>query len=229
VAVPAGQLLPIPKGWGLEEAAALPEAALTSWTHLVVEGGLRSGESVLITAATSGVGTFAVQLARELGARVFAAGRDYERLEATRLFGASGLLLLDDTLPARVRAATDGVGADLCLDLVGGGHLNRALGALAPGGRLVLVGLMSGREATVDLSVVLRRGLRLVGATLRARPRAEKAELVAGFRRFATDLLDRRRLLPVIDSVFDFDEIALAYRRLEKGRPFGKIVVRLVP
>ena len=120
VAAPAGQLMPRPAGWSWEQAAALPEAALTAWTNLVVEGGLHAGETVLVTGATSGVGTFAVQLARELGARVFAAARERERLERLRPLGAEELIELGDGLPEAVRRATQGRGVDLVLDLVGG-------------------------------------------------------------------------------------------------------------
>lgn len=227
VAVPVGQLLPVPRGWSFEEAAALPEAALTAWTNLVVEGKLAAGETVLVTGATSGVGTFVVQLARELGARVFAAGRDPERLERLRPLGADAVFLLGPDLGSRVRAATDGHGADLAIDLVGGEHFERALDALAPHGRLVLVGLMAGRSVEVDLGRILRKGLSIAGSTLRPRPRAEKAELVAAFHAFAAPLLAERKLLPMIDRVFDFDAIAGAFGYLERDRPLGKVVVRM--
>jgi putative PIG3 family NAD(P)H quinone oxidoreductase len=226
VAAPAGQLLPIPAGWSFEEAAALPEAALTAWTNLVAEGRLVAGETVLVAGATSGVGSLAVELARLLGARVLAAGRDRQRLE--RLAGpAVEIVLLGEALPEHVHAATAGRGADLVLDLVGGEHFPRHLAALAVGGRLVLVGLMAGREATLDLGTLLARRARIVGSTLRPRPREEKAGLVAGFLAFAAPHLAARRLVPAIDRVFSFEELPAAYRHLERGRPFGKVVVRV--
>jgi putative PIG3 family NAD(P)H quinone oxidoreductase len=227
VAVPAGQLLPLPRGWSFEEGAALPEAALTAWTNLVAEGKLAAGETVLVTGATSGVGTFVVQLARELGARVFAAGRDPERLERLRPLGADAVFRLGADLGSRVRAATDGHGADLAIDLVGGENFGRALDALAAHGRLVLVGLMAGRSSEADLGAILRKQLRVTGSLLRPRPRPEKAALVAAFHAFAAPLLAERKLLPVIDRVFDFDAIADAYRCLQLERPLGKVVVRV--
>jgi putative PIG3 family NAD(P)H quinone oxidoreductase len=227
VAVPAGQLLPIPDGWSDEAAAALPEAALTSWTNLVAEGGLAAGGTVLVAGATSGVGTFAVQLARELGATVLAAGREISRLEALRPLGAAELLELDGDLPERVRAVTGGRGTDLVLDLVGGDRLPGLLAALAPRGRLVLVGLMAGATAKIDLGLVLGRRLTIVGSVLRSRSREEKAALVSGFREFAAPRLAARRLEPRVDRVFPFDRVAEAYRYLEEGRPLGKVVLRI--
>jgi putative PIG3 family NAD(P)H quinone oxidoreductase len=227
VAVPAGQLIEIPPGWSFETAAALPEAALTSWTNLVVEGRLAAGQVVLISGATSGVGTFAVQLARELGAEVIAAGRDAGRLERLRELGAGELVELGEGLGQRVRTVTAGRGADLVLDLVGGEHLPLLLAALAPRGRLILVGLMAGRSAEIDLGTLLARRLTLVGSVLRSRDREEKAELVRGFVGFAAPRLTAGRLEPRIDRVFPFAQVAEAYRYLEHGRPLGKVVLRL--
>ena len=226
VAVPAGQLVPLPAHLSFEEGAAIPEVGLTAWTNLVVEGGLAPGQSVLITAAASGVGSFAVQVARELGATVLVAGRSLERLEALRPLGAAHLLRLDDALPERVREVVSG-GVDLVLDLVGGPGLDRHLACLRRCGRLVLVGLLGGGSANVDLGRMLRGRLRLQGSVLRARSRAEKAELVASFRDFALERLAEGHLRPVIDRVLPFAEIAAAYRTLESGGIFGKIVLRL--
>lgn len=227
VAVPAGQLMRIPGRLTWEQAAALPEAALTSWTNLRIEGGLEAGQSVLITAAASGVGTFAVQLARELGARVLVAGRDPERLERLRPLGAEHCLPLDDELTRRAREAAGGDGVDLVLDLAGGNWLPAALAALRPRGRLVLVGILAGARAEIDLADVLRRRLQLVGSVLRARSRAEKAELVAGFMSFAGPRLAAGALRPVIDRVMPFSRIAEAYATMARGGLFGKLVLRL--
>ncbi|MCM2270613.1 MAG: NAD(P)H-quinone oxidoreductase [Thermoanaerobaculia bacterium] len=227
VAVPAGQLLPVPASWSDVEAAALPEAAITSWVNLVREGELRAGETVLVAGATSGVGTYAVQLASALGARVLAAGRDLDRLGELRGLGVDATLRLGPDLPAEARAATGGRGVDLVMDLVGGDHLPEHLAALAPRGRLVLVGLMAGSRATLDLGPVLRRRLTLRGSVLRSRGRDEKAALVAEFLAFAGERLARRELLPRLDRVFPFADVAAAYAHLEKGRPFGKVVLAM--
>lgn len=227
VAVPAGQLLPLPENLSFVEGGALPEAGLTAWTNLVAEGGLVTGEVALITGASGGVGSFAAQLARELGARVMAAARDADRLERLRDFGIEELVTDDDELPARVRAATAGRGVDLVFDLVGGARLPAHLAALKQGGRLVLMGLLAGRSAELDLEALLRRRLRIIGSVLRSRSRDEKTRLVASFGAFAVPRLRAGRLRPVIDRVVPLDDAALAYAALAKGGGFGKIVLTM--
>ena len=235
MAVPAGQLMALPERMSFEEGAALPESCLTAWTNLVVEGGLepaaagssRPEQTVLVTGANGGVGTVAVQLAAELGARVLAVGRSLERLEPLRALGADELLVEGDGLAGDVRDLTRGRGVDLVLDLVGGAHIDHHLSALKNRGRLVLVGLMAGSRAGLDLGQVLRRRLTLVGSVLRARSRQEKAELVAGFSRFAGQRLADGRIRPVIDRVLPFERIDDAYAALEEGSVTGKVVVTL--
>lgn len=227
VAVPVGQLLSIPDRLGFIEAAAVPEAAITSWVNLVDEGGLRPGERVLLTGATSGVGTFALQLARSLGAEVLACGRDRERLRELEPLGPAACLTLDGRLPERVGEVTAGRGADLALDLVGGAWLPTVLASLAPRGRCVLVGLVAGRRAELDLGLLLARRLRLAGSVLRSRPREEKARLVASFAAHGLELLRDGRLAPVVAAVYPFERIAEAYSDLERGGRVGKLVVEL--
>jgi putative PIG3 family NAD(P)H quinone oxidoreductase len=225
VAIPVGQLMPLPDNLSFVEGGAIPEAALTSWVNLVVEGGLQEGETVLVTGATGGMGSFAVQLARELGARVLAAGRSRERLEMLRDLGIDEVCLEGANLAAQVREATGGRGADLCLDFTGGPDIASHLASLAYRGRLVLVGLVSGPKAEVDLAVVLRNRLRVIGSLLRARPREEKARLVTDFAEFALPRLRDGRLRPVVDRVIPLERAAEAYRELERGGVFGKIVL----
>jgi putative PIG3 family NAD(P)H quinone oxidoreductase len=225
VAVPTGQLVRLPDELTVEEGGALPEAALTAWTNLVVEGRLQPGETVLVTGASGGMGSFAAQLARELGARVLAAARNRERLERLRAFGIDDLLTEGEGLAAEVRERTAGRGADLVFDLVGGRLLNGHLAALRRGGRLVLLGLLAGDRAEVDLALVLGRRLAVIGSTLRSRSRQEKAELVAGFAAFALPRLARGALRPVVDRVVPLARAAAAYEALERGEPFGKILL----
>ncbi len=233
VAVPAGQLLELPDNLTFEEGAALPESCLTAWTNLVVEGGLsaepesNAGRTVLITGANGGVGTVAVQVARELGVRVLASGRSLERLEPLLELGVEAVVLEGDALAADVRERTGGVGVDLVFDAVGGEHLDRHLRALRDRGRLVLVGVLAGPRSRVDLAEILRRRLTVVGSVLRARSREEKARLVAGFRAFAGPRLADGRIRPVVDRVLPFEEIADAYGALERGGVTGKVVVRV--
>lgn len=227
VVVSVGQLLPWLDSLSAEEAGGLPEAAIASWTNLVAEGNLVAGESVLVTGATSGVGSFAVQLARELGANVVAAARSRERLEVLRDFGIDALVVLDEKFESSVRSMTAGGGVDLVLDLVGGQWTARSLAALKPRGRLVLVGLTAGATASIDLAALLRRRLRLIGSVLRSRPREEKASLVRAFFDFAGPRLADRRLHPIVARAFPFEEAAAAYRTLEIGGLLGKVVLTL--
>ncbi len=230
VAAPAGQLLPLPESLSWTDGAALPEAALTAWTNLVAEAALAPGERVLVTGATGGVGSFAVQLARELGATAIAAGRDRERLARLAALGGRGAgagLVDDGTLPKEVRRATGGGGVEVVFDLVGGERLGDHLACLAPGGRLVLLGLLAGVRAEVDLGLLLRRRLRIVGSVLRPRPRAEKAALVRAFGEFAAERLADGRLAPVVDRVLPFERIPEAYAALAAGGLFGKVVVEV--
>lgn len=239
VAVPAGQLMPVPENLGFVEGAALPEAGLTAWTNLVAEGGLAAGETVVVTGATGGMGSFVIQLARELGARVIAAGRSQEKLDrlrgvlSERKGGAEGIELLADLsdaadvadLAGRVRVLTGGRGADLIIDLVGGARLGDRLEALRSRGRLILLGHLAGARAEIDLAAVLSRRLRLVGSTLRPRPRAEKARLVADFAAFALPRLRDGRLRPVVGQIFPFERVAEAFAEMARGGTFGKIVL----
>ncbi|MEM7482058.1 MAG: NAD(P)H-quinone oxidoreductase [Acidobacteriota bacterium] len=227
VVVPVGQLMAMPPNWSFAEAAAVPEVALTAWTNLVAEGGLEEGQSVVITGANGGVGTFTVQLARQFGARVIAAGRGLERLEPLRELGASELVVLAPDLPAAIRRANGGQGVDLALDLIGGEHLPRLLLALRSGGRLVLVGIDAGQSVEVPLGVILSRRLSIIGSVLRPRSRAEKAELVRCFMNFAQPRLEDGRLRPVVDRVLPFERIADAYRALMAGGVAGKIIVEM--
>ncbi|HEV8580824.1 MAG TPA: NAD(P)H-quinone oxidoreductase [Thermoanaerobaculia bacterium] len=224
-AIPAGQLMPVPDNLSLVEGAAIPEAGLTAWTNLVVEGSLQAGETVLVTGATGGMGSFAVQLARELGARVLAAGRSRERLELLRGLGIEEVCLEGGDLARQVREATGGRGADLVIDFTGGPGFSSHLGALVERGRLVLVGLVSGRQAEVDLGAVLSRRLSIVGSVLRPRLRDEKARLTADFAAFALPRLRDGRLRPVVDRTFPLERAAEAYKAFERGGVFGKIIL----
>lgn len=226
-AVPAGQLMRLSGRLSFVEGAAIPEGGLTAWTNLVAEGGLRAGETVLVTGASGGMGRSFVQLAHELGARVIAAGRDLSRLEPLRDLGADALVELGDDFPERVREASDGRGADLAIDLVGGQHLARCLEALAHRGRCVLVGLLAGRRAEIPLDRVLRHRLRLVGSVLRARSRSEKAKLVADFADFALPRIEDGRLLPQVDRTFPLERAAEAYAALREGGVEGKVILEM--
>ncbi|MGE0640966.1 MAG: NAD(P)H-quinone oxidoreductase [Thermoanaerobaculia bacterium] len=226
VAVPSGQLMLWPASLPVAEAGGIPEAAITSWTNLVQEGGLAAGERLLVLGATSGVGSFAVQLARELGAGlIVAAGRSAERLRTLSEYGIDRHVVLGDDFARTVLARTGEEPIDLVLDLVGGEWTARALETLAPRGRLVLVGLTAGSRAEVDLAIVLRRRLRITGSILRARPRAEKAALVAAFSSFAGGRLAAGTLRPRIHATWPLERAVEAYAAMAAGGFTGKLVL----
>lgn len=226
VAVPAQQCLRIPLGVTLLEAAAIPEAGITAWLNLREFGQAQAGERVLVSGASSGVGTYAIRLARELGLKVFAASRRVQRLQET--FGPGVRLLeLDEKLGERVLEETGGEGVHLVLDLVGGPWVNPLLQALTPQGRYLLIGLVAGRKAHVDLSLLLRKQVRWFSSQLRPRSSSEKAKLLQDFAAFALPRLAEGRLRPVIANVYPWEQIAQAYSDLERGGHVGKLVVDL--
>jgi NADPH:quinone reductase-like Zn-dependent oxidoreductase len=224
VCVPVGQTLPLWPGATFAEAAAVPEAAITSWLNLVVEGELVARQTVLVTGANGGIGSFALQLARALGARPIAVvRRSAQREAALRALGAVEVIEARAGWGARFAAELGG-GADLALDLVGGGSTGECLRALRAGGRCVLLGVLGGATAPIDLADLLRRRLLLKGSTLRGRSRAEKAELVAGFEAFAASRWQTGELRPVVDRVMAFAELPAAYAEMAAGVELGKIV-----
>lgn len=220
--------LRIPPALDWEGAAAFPEAFLTAYDALFVRGQLAPGEAVLVTAAASGVGTAVSQVATAAGARVVGLSRTADK--RARLHACGVAHALDPAapdLPSAVRSATGSSGADLALDLVGGPGIATLMEALAPKGRLVLLGLLAGPRAEIDLSALLSRRLRVVGTVLRARPLEEKIALAQEASRTLLPLLAAGRLQPVVDRVLPLSEIARAHTALERNETFGKIVLRL--
>lgn len=223
---PAGCCLPVPPGVTLLEAAAIMEAGVTTWCHFVEIGRCRTGERVLVTGASSGVGTYGIALARELGLRVIAVSRRVSRLEE-RFARLAHRVELDDRLPEEVRRATGGEGVDLVFDLVGGSWVPKLLETLRPGGRYLLVGLVAGRTATIDLTVLLRKRVQWYADQLRSRPLEEKASLVSAFGAFVLPALASGRLRPTLARVFPWERIGEAYGALEAGGHVGKLVIDL--
>jgi NADPH2:quinone reductase len=223
------EALRIPEGMSFEQAAAVPEAFITAWDALVLQGGLRSGEAVLIHAAASGVGTAAVQIVTALGARVLGTGRTRGKLDRlTREFGPFPTVLVEKEprFAEEVKRAAGGAGIDLALDLVGGAYLPETIAALVPRGRLILVGLLAGSAAQVDLRAVLTRRLQVVGTVLRSRPIEEKIALARAAERHLLPLLALRRLRPVIDDVMPMADVRRAAERVLANETFGKLVLR---
>ncbi len=225
------ELLPIDARWSFAHAAAIPEAFLTTFDALVLQGGLRRGDAVLVHAVASGVGTAAVQLVNAWGGRVIGTSRTAERLERCRreLGLADGIVVAGNPpkFADEVLARTNGEGAALALELTGGDYLPETLRALAPRGRLLLVGLLAGASATIDLSALLSRRQTIIGTVLRSRPREEKAALARLFQEQALPHFEAGRLRPVIDEVFPFLQLPRALDRLARGDVFGKLVVEM--
>lgn len=227
VAVRAGQLLPVPDGVSLEHAAALPEVAATVHSNLVTTARLRSAETLLVHGGSSGIGTFAIQLAVALGARVAVTAGTPQKLAACRGLGAQ--VLVDyhrQDFVQVVREATGGKGADVVLDPVGGSYLARNVDVLATGGRLVVIGLLGGRSGELDLATLLARRASITATTLRGRTWQDKAVIVRAVRDEVWPLVARGAVLPVVHDVLPLDRAADAHRLLERSGHIGKVLLR---
>lgn len=226
VAVPAGQLLPVPVGVDLVSAAALPEAAATVWSNLFMVAGLRPGETLLVHGGGSGIGTLAVQLAHALGAAVLATVGSTAKAEAVLTLGADATInYCQEDFVARSRELTGGHGVDVVLDVIGAKYLAQNLGALATGGRLVVIGLQGGTRAELDLGRLLAKRAAIVGTTLRSRPAGEKAEIVRQVLAHVWPLVADGVVRPVVDRVVPIDDAAAAHRAMEAGAHVGKILL----
>lgn len=226
--VHAGLLMAIPKGFSFAQAAAIPEAFLTASEALFTLGGLAAGQWVLIHAAASGVGTAALQLAKLAGARVIACAGSAEKLEFARGLGADVLVNhREQDFAAVCRDKTDGRGADLILDFVGGSYAERHQTCLAEAGRWVVIGLLGGTQAKLDLAAVLRRRWQVLGLVMRTRSLADKCAIVERFRsRFLPEFASGR-LSPQIDRVYPWSEVRAAHQRMEENANMGKIVLQV--
>jgi len=228
VTVPAGQLLPVPAGVSLEDAAALPEVACTVWSNIFMTANIQPGEVLLVHGGGSGIGTMAVQLGREVGARVAVTAGSPEKLEVCRELGASILVnYRTEDFEAVVREATDGHGADVILDTIGAKYLARNVGLLAVNGRLVVIGLQGGRTAEIDLGAMLAKRCALVATTLRARPAAEKAVIVAAVREHVWPLIESGRVRPIVHAAYPLGDAAGAHREMEASTHVGKLLLRV--
>jgi len=224
VAVPQEQLMRLPDGWDFTCGAAIPEAFLTAHVNLFMEAQLRPDETVLVHGGGSGVGTAAVQLARQAGCRVLAtAGNDAKIARCLELGAEFGVNYREQEFADAILARADGV--DVILDIAGAGYLESNLRLLKTKGRLVFIALLTGREARIDLGTVLGKRLRLIGSLLRSRSVAEKGEIVRDFSRRFWPLLESGRIGPVIDTVLPIVRAAEAHRILEENRNIGKVVL----
>jgi putative PIG3 family NAD(P)H quinone oxidoreductase len=226
VAVPAGQLLPVPGRLSLVEAAALPEVACTVWSTVGQLAHLREGETFLVHGGASGIGTHAIQVARRLGARVLCtAGSAAKRKRCLQLGADAAIDYRDEDFVARAQEETGGHGVDVILDNMGAAYLARNLDALAPNGRLVVIGLQGGARAELDLGRLMRKRALVAATTLRARPAGEKASIVAAVRARVWPWIADGSVRPVIDRVVPMAEAAAAHRAVEAGEHVGKVVL----
>ncbi|HEY9498987.1 MAG TPA: NAD(P)H-quinone oxidoreductase [Terrimesophilobacter sp.] len=224
----AGQILPVPDSVGLEDAAALPEAIATVWSNVFMTAALRAGETLLVHGGSSGVGTIAIQLARALGCQVLVTAGTAEKLEACRRLGAEGLInYREQDFVEQVLESTDGKGADVILDAIGGDYLDRNVQSLARHGRLVLIGNQSERPGRLSIGRLMSKWGSIHASTLRARPLAEKDEIMASVLANVWPLVAAGQVVPVIDARFAFDQAAQAHERMESSEHIGKLL--LVP
>ena len=224
----AALCLPVPEGLNMVEAAALPETFFTVWTNLFDRGGCKAGETVLIHGGTSGIGTTAIQLAAAWGARVFATAGSEEKARACERFGAArGIDYRTEDFVEVIRQETAGRGVDLILDMIGGSYLARNLEAAAVEGRLVIISLIGGARAEINLLTIMSKRLTLTGSTLRARSVAQKAAVAEAVHRNVWPLLSAGRVRPIIHATFPLAEASEAHRLMETSRHIGKIVLTI--
>lgn len=227
-AVPAGMAIRIPAQFGFEQAAAIPEAFLTAYLNLFTLGRLKAGEIVLIHAGASGVGTAAIQLARAAGARVFATAGAAAKLELCRALGAElAINYKTEAFAERVAEASGGQGANLVLDFVGAPYWEANMAALAPYGRLMLIGFLGGSRGALDIGAILGKSLTVAGTTLRRTPLDQKVALTRAFAEFALPRFASGELRPVIDRTFDLADAADAHRYVESNASAGKVVLKV--
>ena len=228
VAVPAVQVLPVPHGVGLVDAAALPEVASTVWSNLFMEAGLSAGEWALIHGGAGGIGTMATQLATAYGARVVVTAGSDEKIEYCRGFGAvEGINYREEDFVERMRAISAGHGADVVLDIMGAKYLKQNLEVLAPDGRLVIIALQGGAKAEISLARLMTRRLRVIGTTLRARSLEAKGRVVDGVRAGVWPAVEAGTVRPVVEKTFPLAEAAAAHDYFDSGEHRGKILLTI--
>jgi NADPH2:quinone reductase len=225
---PAPQCLPVPGQLTTPEAAAVPETFFTVWTNLFQRAGMRAGERVLIHGGTSGIGTTAIQLAREFGAAaIFATAGTDAKCAACERLGARAINYQTTEFSEAIREMTGAAGVDIVLDIVGGDYLQKNIDSLAMHGRLVQIGLLGGSRAQINLTPVMHRRLTLTGSTLRSRSVDEKGAIARELEQQVWPLLAGRRITPIVDRILRLREAGEAHRLLEAGDIIGKVV--LVP
>ena len=225
VAVPAGQLLPVPQGMSVQESAALPEVACTVWSNVVDIARLRKGQTLLVHGGGGGIGTFAIQLGKALGATVIVTARAAKHQELLKLGADLAIDYSTDDFVAMTREFTDGRGADVVLDIIGAKYLDRNVEVLATNGRIANIGLQGGRRGELNLGALMAKRGSISATTLRARPVAEKTRIVRGVRDQVWPLVDAGAIKPVIDRTLPLAEAAEAHRYIESRQAVGRVLL----
>jgi putative PIG3 family NAD(P)H quinone oxidoreductase len=227
VVVPAGQLLPVPGTTSLIEAAALPETACTVYSSVFLGAHLTGGETLLIHGGGSGIGTMAIQLAKQAGVTVAVTAGSAEKLDACGKLGADIMInYREEDFVASLMEATHGRGADVILDIVGAAYLARNIAALAPDGRIANIGMQQGRKAELDFGALMAKRGVIMSTSLRARPAAQKAQIVAAVRENVWPLVEAGAVRPIIDRELPIAQAAEAHRVMTASTHLGKILLR---
>jgi putative PIG3 family NAD(P)H quinone oxidoreductase len=228
VVVPAGCALRVPERLGWEEASAVPEVFLTVFLNVFQLAGFAERQAALVHGGGSGIGTAAIQLVKAAGGAIIVTAGSDEKCRRCRVLGADvAVNYPSGDLVEEAKGATSGRGVDVVLDSIGAPYLERNLAALRTGGCLILIGLMGGARAEVNLASLLLRRLRVIGSTLRARPVQEKTELIDAFSRRFGDAIAGGRVRPVVDCVLPLERVAEAHRLMKASHHFGKIILRV--
>ncbi|MEU2880148.1 NAD(P)H-quinone oxidoreductase [Streptomyces sp. NPDC007070] len=226
VAVPSGQLLPVPEGVDLRQAAALPEVVCTVWSNVFMVAHLRPAETLLVHGGSSGIGTMAIQLAKAAGARVAVTAGTKEKLDYCAELGADILInYREQDFVEEIRRATDGAGADVILDNMGAKYLDRNVRALAVNGRLAIIGLQGGAKGELNIGALLGKRAAISATSLRGRPLGEKAAIVAAVREHVWPLIADGHVRPVVDREVPLSEAAAAQRVVEESGHIGKVLL----
>ena len=223
---PAVQCLPVPAGLSMLEAACIPETFFTVWTNVFGLGRLQPGESLLVHGGASGIGTTAIQLAAAMGSEVYATAGSADKVLLCQKLGArQAINYNDENFLETLETATGHRGVDVILDIVGGNYLEQNIKLLAPGGRLVVIGILGGAKGTLNLGLVLSKHLTVTGSTLRSRSPVEKGEIAAGLRQVVWPLLESGQVKPVVQKSFPLADARLAHALLEANEAAGKLVL----
>ena len=225
---PAVQCLPVPKGVSMIEAAGLPETYFTVWSNVFMRGRLSGDETFLVHGGASGIGTTAIQLATALGHKAYGTVGSDERVQAIQAIGAvAGINYRTQDFVAEIKRLTDGKGVDVILDMVAGDYIARDMQCLADDGRIVIIALLGGSRADVDLSQVMRRRLSITGSTLRPRPAEFKGSVATALRESVWPLFESGKLKPIIHATFALADASKAHAMMEAGEQVGKIVLTI--